>query len=209
MLRVCVLTVAQRSLGGPRRWADHPSLFTLVNWCAETHWIRARCTAFLPARVFVLFLFEPITKARAYQLCAGKWRGSWSLGKWSCRKSWRTVNVVKARGLWHPGSKGGNLRPLALVQWVVTRSCPSLQPHGLYPSRLLRSGDFLARILEWVVFSKGSSQPREETDLHCRWMLCRLSHQGSPLSPYNNEILVPVLKKELYTAVQQSGDKNV
>ena len=40
------------------------------------------------------------------------------------------------------------------------------------------------RILEWgaIPFSRGSSQPRNWTQvLHCRWILYRLSHQGSLL----------------------------
>ena len=40
-----------------------------------------------------------------------------------------------------------------------------------------------ARILEWVAMpsSRGSSQPRDWTrPPHCRWILYRLSHQGSP-----------------------------
>ena len=41
-----------------------------------------------------------------------------------------------------------------------------------------------ARILEWVTMlsSRGSSQPRNWTQVspYCRWILYRLSHQGSP-----------------------------
>ena len=43
-------------------------------------------------------------------------------------------------------------------------------------------GIFQARILEWVVvpFSRGSSQPRDQTGLlHCRRILYQLSYQGS------------------------------
>ena len=46
-------------------------------------------------------------------------------------------------------------------------------------------GILQARILEWVtvLFSRGSSQPRDRTQpglLHCRRILFQLSHQGSP-----------------------------
>ena len=44
-------------------------------------------------------------------------------------------------------------------------------------------GILLAKILEWVAFpfSKGSSQPRDRTQVypHCRWILYQLSHKGS------------------------------
>ena len=50
----------------------------------------------------------------------------------------------------------------------------SLRPHGILQ----------ARILEWVAFSfsRGSSQPREQTQVSCicRWILYQLSHKGSP-----------------------------
>ena len=44
----------------------------------------------------------------------------------------------------------------------------------------------ISRILEWfaIPFSRGSSQPRDQSNLgllHCRQILCRLSHQGSYL----------------------------
>ena len=44
------------------------------------------------------------------------------------------------------------------------KSCPTLQPHG-YTVR----GVLQARILEWVTipFSKGSSQPRDQTQVSC------------------------------------------
>ena len=47
-------------------------------------------------------------------------------------------------------------------------------------------GILQARILEWVAFSRGSSQPRDWTQvsnpglMHCRWILYQLSHKGSP-----------------------------
>ena len=51
-----------------------------------------------------------------------------------------------------------------------------------------------ARILEWVAvpFSRGSSQPKDRTQvlLHCRWILYRLSHQGSPFVYLNGALLI-------------------
>ena len=49
-------------------------------------------------------------------------------------------------------------------------------------------GILQARTLDWVAMSssRGSSQPRDQTQVsnpglqHCRWILYRLSHQGSP-----------------------------
>ena len=47
-------------------------------------------------------------------------------------------------------------------------------------------GIFKARILEWAAMpsSRGSSTPRARTRvfLHCWWILCHLSYQGSPHS---------------------------
>ena len=45
----------------------------------------------------------------------------------------------------------------------------SLWPHGLQPAGLLYPWDSSARILEWVAipFSKGSSQPRDRTQVSC------------------------------------------
>ena len=66
----------------------------------------------------------------------------------------------------------------------VARSCLTLcNPMDYTVHRI-----FQARMLEWVAFpfSKGSSQPREQTQgtnpglLHCRRILYQLSHKGSP-----------------------------
>jgi len=47
-----------------------------------------------------------------------------------------------------------------------------------------------AIILEWVAFSRGSSQPREHTHISCvgRQILYQLSHHGSPSKPLCNLI---------------------
>ena len=47
---------------------------------------------------------------------------------------------------------------------------------------LLSLGILQARLLEWVAmpFSRGSSQLRDRTHQHWRWILYHLSHQGSP-----------------------------
>ena len=61
----------------------------------------------------------------------------------------------------------------------VAQSCPTLWDLMDYTVH----GILQARILEWVVvpFSRGSSRPRDQTDVPCigRWVLYCLSHQGS------------------------------
>ena len=64
--------------------------------------------------------------------------------------------------------------------------CNSLWPHGLYsPPGSSVHGISQARILEWVaiIFSRGSSQPRDQTCISCiscigGQVLYQLSHQG-------------------------------
>ena len=52
---------------------------------------------------------------------------------------------------------------------LVAQLCLTLQPHGLWPARILIHGISQARILEWVAisFSRGSSQPRYQTCVSC------------------------------------------
>ena len=63
---------------------------------------------------------------------------------------------------------------LFATSWAVTLQTP------------LSMGILQAKILEWAAMpsSRGSFQPRDRTPglLHCRWILHRLSHQGSPTS---------------------------
>ena len=64
----------------------------------------------------------------------------------------------------------------------VTQSCATLCDPMYYTVHVILQ----ARILEWVAFpfSRGSSQPRDQTQgsnpglLHCRRILCKLSHKG-------------------------------
>ena len=65
------------------------------------------------------------------------------------------------------------------------RSCLTLWPHGLKPTRLLSMGILQARILEWVAtgFSRGSSRPRGLIHVSCigRWVFFYHQHHlGSP-----------------------------
>ena len=73
---------------------------------------------------------------------------------------------------------------------LITKSCPTLvTPWTVAQQASLSMGFFQARILEWVAvsFSKGSSRPRNRTQiscitgkfLHCRWVLYQLSYEGS------------------------------
>ena len=68
------------------------------------------------------------------------------------------------------------------VKVKVAQSCLTLCD----PMDCIVHGILQARILEWVAFSRGSSQPRDWTQvsnpglMHCRWILYQLSHKGSP-----------------------------
>ena len=67
----------------------------------------------------------------------------------------------------------------------VTQSCPTLcDPMDCSLPGSSVHGIFQARILEWaaISFSKGSSQPRDQTQVSCIVGRCfyHLSHQGSP-----------------------------
>ena len=61
----------------------------------------------------------------------------------------------------------------------------SLQPHGLLPIRLLRPWDFPGKgIGVGCHFLLQAIFPTQQSNLglpHCRQMLYRLSHQGSPM----------------------------
>ena len=68
------------------------------------------------------------------------------------------------------------------MQVKVTQSCPTLCD----PMNYTVHGILQARILERVAFpfSRGSSQPRDRTQVclpHCKQILHQLSHKGSPL----------------------------
>ena len=69
----------------------------------------------------------------------------------------------------------------------VAQSCPALcDPVDCGPPGSSVHGILQARVLEWVAipFSRGSFPSRDRTRVSCigRWVLYRLSHQGSPLS---------------------------
>ena len=80
--------------------------------------------------------------------------------------------------------------PFSLASYVsVSRSVmfDSLQSHALKPARFLCPWDSPARILQWaaVSFSRGSSQPRNQTGVFIASQAgsLPLSHQGSPFMP--------------------------
>ena len=76
------------------------------------------------------------------------------------------------------GSEG---KKLVLVErvfvcvYVCSVMCNSLRPHGLLPTRLLCLWISQARILEWVAisYSRGSSQPRDQTHVFCVFYIVR------------------------------------
>ena len=87
--------------------------------------------------------------------------------------------------LWNPTNKVSS--PTASANHVVGSS--SLQPHGLWPARLLclwsspgkNTGVGCHSFLQWIFPTQGSNLGL----LHCRQILNCLSHQGSPTtSPY-------------------------
>ena len=67
---------------------------------------------------------------------------------------------------------------------LVTQSCPTLcNPMDSSPPGSSVHGILQARILEWIItipFSRGSSQPRDQTQISCigRQILYHLNHQG-------------------------------
>ena len=75
-----------------------------------------------------------------------------------------------------------HLDPVLLL--AGSQSCPTLQPQRLQPTRLLCPWDSLDQstgvgchaLLQRVFPTQGSNPGL----LHCRWILYRLSHQGSP-----------------------------
>ena len=81
-------------------------------------------------------------------------------------------------------------RILACLCTKSLQSCPALfNSMDWSPSGASVQGILQARILEWVAISssKGSSQPRDLTQVSCgscidRWILLPLSHLGSPPS---------------------------
>ena len=71
--------------------------------------------------------------------------------------------LVDTAGGGEGGTNGGNSIDIhTLCACSVTRSCLTLQCHGLKPARPLCHVIFLARILEWfaISYSRGSSQHR-------------------------------------------------
>ena len=77
------------------------------------------------------------------------------------------------------------------VKVLVTQSCPTLcDPMDCSLPGSSVHGFLQARILEWVAipFSRGSSQPRDETwVLHCRHILYHLYYEPS-FQPYSPEV---------------------
>ena len=71
-----------------------------------------------------------------------------------------------------------------LVNWSRSVVSNSLRPHDCSPPGFSIHGIFQARILEWVAisFSRGSSQPRNRTQVSCIAGRCfnPLSHPWSP-----------------------------
>ena len=80
--------------------------------------------------------------------------------------------------LWWKGWAGQWARCCEKCVCSVTQLCTTLRPHGLEPARLLCHRIIQARILRLVAlyYSRGSSQPRDQTRISCispigRWIL--------------------------------------
>ena len=76
---------------------------------------------------------------------------------------------------------------------LVAKLCPTLETPWMVATRLLSPWDFPGKntgvgchFLLWRIFSTQGLNPRL---LHCRWILCRLNHQGSPFQ-LNNLTLI-------------------
>ena len=76
------------------------------------------------------------------------------------------------------------LQHLMMSKVLVTQSCPTLQPHGLEPTRLLCAWDSPGKntgmgchsLLQGIFLTQGSNPGL----LHFQQILYHLSHQGSP-----------------------------
>ena len=73
--------------------------------------------------------------------------------------------------------------------YSAVQSCPTLQPHGLQPTRLLCPWDSPGKntrvgslsLLQGIFLTQGLNPGLP----HCRWILYQLSHQGSPSCDIN------------------------
>ena len=75
--------------------------------------------------------------------------------------------------------------------WKSLNHVNSLQPYGLWPTRLLCPWIFQARILEWfaISFSRGSSWPRDQTHVSCiagRFFTTWAIREAHPMVEYSN-----------------------
>ena len=83
-----------------------------------------------------------------------------------------------------PSAVSQNCLPKKLC--LFSQACPTLWPHGLWPARLLCPRDSPGKntaadchaLLQEIFPTQGSNPGLP----HCRWILYRLSHQGSPSS---------------------------
>ena len=71
---------------------------------------------------------------------------------------------------------------MKVLKVLVAQSCPTLcNPRDYSPPGPSVHGISQVRILEWVdiPFSRGFSQPKDQTQVSCRQIIYHLSHQGS------------------------------
>ena len=115
-----------------------------------------------------------------------KW---WSyFGKWYFKKKLTLSNHMGTFTPRHILKRNENICPHICCVFSRLVMSNSLRPMDCRPPGSSLHGIFQARILEWVAisFSKGSSQPRDQTYISCigRQILLPLSHLGSPVHVY-------------------------
>ena len=109
------------------------------------------------------------TKQKCIYVCVWKWK-CYSLSH---------VQLYDSMDYGLPGSSVHGIFQLRILEWVAI-SFPNTHTH----TYTYAHGILQARILEWVfqslfqgIFPTQGSNPGL---LHCRWILCCLSHQGNP-----------------------------
>ena len=161
-----ISTISDAEMTGPLKTAAEQVVAYAVSkisyaLCTISHWFRDR-----------------YVWMEALYTCKCKYR--WLQFKGSIFK-YRIVpnNIILAQEMW-------SLEACRVVvgSGLVAKSCRALQPHGLYPARLLCPGKNTEvgchALLQGIFLTQGSNLGL----LHCRWILHWLNHQGSRSMPW-------------------------
>ena len=111
-----------------------------------------------------------------------------------CAQSLRPALVTHLQLLKHKRSEVYIYTYIYILRRLVVFN--SLQPYGLWPSRLLCLWDFLGQntggschfLLQGIFPNQGSNLGLR----HCRWILYQLNHQGSPICCVTSEDKSPM-----------------